>query len=139
MTIVPYPHLTLPASFYQLLGSYLSQRVEDIEDSETEMLTLHFRDPDYSAEDGGFHPVEIGLEREGKDWQLCYLTDFAWSGGPFPELEKEIDFCFSDDRLYHCFIGSCHLTQANELLQTYLQNFISYVQNEVFKVELKLH
>lgn len=31
-------------------------------------VTINFRDPNYSADDGGYHPVEIRLENEGDCW-----------------------------------------------------------------------
>ena len=46
-------------------------------------VTINFRDPTYSAESGGFHPVEIRLERQNNTWHLCYITDFVYVGsGP---------------------------------------------------------
>ena len=50
-------------------------------------VTINFRDPNYSAENGGFHPVEIRLEKHGVTWQLCYITDFTYVGiGPLSDL-----------------------------------------------------
>lgn len=42
-------------------------------------VTINFRDPSYSADAGGFHPVEIRLEYAlaTSMWQVCYITDFA--------------------------------------------------------------
>ena len=58
-------------------------------------VTINFRDPTYSAENGGFHPVEIRLERQNNAWHLCYITDFAYVGsGPYVELAKDLDFDF---------------------------------------------
>ena len=52
-------------------------------------VTINFRDPTYSAESGGFHPVEIRLERQNNTWHLCYITDFVYVGsGPCAELAK---------------------------------------------------
>ena len=55
-------------------------------------FTLNFRDSDYSAESGGYHPVEIAVDDCGR---IRYITDFAYFGsGPYAELDKEIDFDF---------------------------------------------
>ena len=47
-------------------------------------VILNFRDPNYSPETGGFHPVEIHINRKGR---IEYVTDFAFVGtgrlGPF--------------------------------------------------------
>ncbi len=34
-------------------------------------VTINFRDPTYSAENGGFHPVEIRLERQNNMLGIC--------------------------------------------------------------------
>lgn len=42
-------------------------------------VTFNFRDPDYSVERGGYHPVEIRLIHQGDEWCLDYATDLAMS------------------------------------------------------------
>ncbi len=62
---------------------------------ETNSVTFNFRDKSYSAENGGFHPVEISLTKEADNtWQYAYITDFAFVGNHYPELAKELDFDF---------------------------------------------
>jgi integrase len=39
-------------------------------------LTFNFRNPGYSAEQGGVHPVEIRLIRGLDGWLFDYVTDF---------------------------------------------------------------
>ncbi|MBW9971757.1 DUF2787 domain-containing protein, partial [Escherichia coli] len=65
-------------------------------------VTLNFRDPDYSAEQGGYHPVEIRLVRLGDEWCLDYATDFGYVGNVYPELEKIIDISWSQGYVWHC-------------------------------------
>lgn len=56
-------------------------------------VILNFRDPGYSPETGGFHPVEISISKLGR---ILYITDFSYVGPPpFAELAKELDFDFS--------------------------------------------
>jgi len=56
-------------------------------------IVINFRDPDYDAETGGYHPVEIAMDGAG---QIIYITDFSYVGQPpYSELVKEIDFDFS--------------------------------------------
>lgn len=52
--------INLPEQFYELL----EQQVATV-DSGTNLVTLNYRDPDYSAESGGYHPVEINIYRSG--------------------------------------------------------------------------
>ncbi len=43
-------------------------------------LTFNFRNPGYSAEQGGVHPVEIRRVRGLDDWLFDYVTDFSYQG-----------------------------------------------------------
>ncbi|MEN1933506.1 DUF2787 family protein [Escherichia coli] len=51
-------------------------------------MVINFRDPDYSAESGGFHPVEMRFIRQDNEWYFDYVTDFSYMGRVYPELEK---------------------------------------------------
>ena len=60
------------------------------------ILTFNFRSPDYSAEAGGVHPVELRRIRELHGWVFDYITDFSYQGmGRDTELCKELDFNLS--------------------------------------------
>ena len=41
----------------------------------TRAVTVNLRDKGYSAESGGWHPVEIRISRCGELWQFEYLTE----------------------------------------------------------------
>jgi len=92
-----------------------------------------FKDPTYSYESGGYHPVEVCINSFGK---LQYVTDFAHVGRPPQvELAKELDFDFE-----HCCFGHMSidypLSEGAELFAIFQENFVSYYQSEVFAVEL---
>jgi len=92
-----------------------------------------FKDPTYSAENGGFHPVEVCINALGK---LQYVTDFAYVGAlPFVELAKELDFNFSQGCFGHMGIDY-PLTEGAELFAIFQANFVSYYQSEIFTVEV---
>jgi hypothetical protein len=66
------------------------------------IVALNFRDPTYSATDGGFHPVEIHLDSKG---DVLSITDFAFFRiPPFTELGIELDWSFNQGsfRQYDC-------------------------------------
>lgn len=58
-------------------------------------VSLLFKDLSYSAEKGGYHPVEIRLILRNDEWYFDYITDFSYMGTVYPELEKEIDISWS--------------------------------------------
>jgi hypothetical protein len=78
----------MPIPFYQLL----TQELLNTSPKDANAITLYFRDPDYSPERGGFHPVEVRLEKQFDRWRLVYVTGFAFHGY---ELIKDIDICFN--------------------------------------------
>ena len=98
-------------------------------------LTFNFRNPGYSAEQGGVHPVEIRLVRGLDDWLFDYVTDFSYQGlGQDAELCKEIDFNLSCDEHYLQSWGPLPGVEARELFALWQRNFISYAQLGYFTV-----
>ena len=96
-------------------------------------VVLHFKDPEYSADQGGFHPVEIMIQPTGK---LNYITDFSYVGiGPYAELEKELDFDFSLNLFGHR--GHDYpLDAGREIFQIWQENFVFYYGMGVYVVRL---
>ncbi len=125
------PGLQLPKAFYVELESLLAKHQEPASTA----VTLNFKDEDYSSELGGYHPVELRFERKVDVWQLLYATDFSYQGSP-AYLEKEIDVCFTSQRLFSPYLGEVPLRLAKSLARTFLSNFISYYQQGVYRVEL---
>ena len=101
-------------------------------------VTLNFRDPNYSSDNGGYHPVEIRLEKQNELWQLVYITDFSYQGGTFPELVKEIDVCFISKQVFNVFIGWLQNRNAKELLTLFISNFIAYYANDCYQVSVSV-
>jgi hypothetical protein len=102
-----------------------------------EAVTINFRDPDYSAEKGGFHPVEIRLEKRSDAWQFCYITDFCYVGSGYTaELAKDLDFDFQAGVFQNLF-GIFPIEQATDMYQIWESNFLHYWQEiEIFKIFL---
>lgn len=92
---------------------------------------LSFRDPKYSAESGGFHPVEVAVAPDGS---IQYVTDFTYYGSPpYCELGKEIDFDFSLGLFQH--LGREFPIQAGrELFRLWESNFVTYYGMGVYSV-----
>lgn len=95
---------------------------------------LSFRDPDFTPESGGFHPVEIAV---GPGGQIEYVTDFAYMGRPpFCELVKEIDFDFSLGILQH-FGVRFPIRRGRDLFRLWEENFIAYHAQGAYSVTIE--
>jgi hypothetical protein len=97
------PGLNVPESFIDVIVNAITKQDESIGNASE--LTINFRDKDYSAAAGGFHPVEVRLEKRGIGWVLVYITDFSYQGRVDSELVKEIDVCFVIKRVYHMLVA----------------------------------
>ena len=117
----------LDSQFVQLINDILHKSPGDVSNG----VILNFRDPNYSAETGGHHPVEISIDPEGN---LQYVTDFSYVGiPPHAELEKELDWdfdcnCFSQDG------RDFDLECGRALLFLYTRNFCAYFETGVYEV-----
>ena len=98
-------------------------------------LTFNFRNPGYSVEQGGVHPVEIRLIRGLDGWLFDYVTDFSYQGlGSDAELCKALDFNFLDGEHTMLGWGPLQLAEARELFDIWQCNFIAYCRLECFSV-----
>ena len=124
------PHgfpLPLSSAFVTLLNKELEQANQ----TEATGITLNFRDPGYSAESGGFHPVEIRIKADGT---LSYVTDFSYVGlPPFAELAKALDFD-AEYRVFQQFGVDYPLEEGRELFAIWQENFCAYYEMEVYTV-----
>ncbi|MGR3971808.1 DUF2787 domain-containing protein [Shewanella sp. 1180_01] len=125
---------TMPNRFYQVIEKELA----NVDPKDANAITLNFRVPDYSAEAGGFHPVEVRLEKQQDHWRFVYITDFAFRGHPFPELVKDIDLCFNSKQVYSLFSGWIGERESQGLIKLFSDNLVSYHQMEVYQVEVSL-
>ena len=100
----------------------------------SETLSINFRDRSYSAEEGGYHPVEIGLKIENNMLNILYITDFAFMGNHYPELERCIDFDFGNQVAFSVATGwqSIRSEGIDELYKMWEHNFLHYVEAECY-------
>jgi len=94
-------------------------------------LYINFRDPTYSQEDGGFHPVEVMISKTG---YIQYITDFSYMGYP-PELVKEIDFDIAAGIFQH-FRNEYNITRGVSLFKLWQLNFCSYYNMDAYKIKI---
>jgi len=135
-TVIKREGLALPVS--PTLALYLADLLATYENKKA--VTINFRDPDYSSDDGGYHPVEIRLVNDGTNWHLCYITDFCYVGSGYcAELAKDLDFDFQAGIFQNLF-GTYPIEQAREMYQTWESNFIYYAMvSKVFTIKVTTH
>jgi len=113
--------------------SVVNDLLKDTTLEASEVVALNFRDPTYSAENGGFHPVEIHVDSKG---DVLSITDFAYFGmPPFMELGIELDWSFEHDS-FRQFDSMYDLECGRGLLGLYLANFTAYYKSGVYQVEV---
>ena len=129
--INPYTAITLlDPDFVKVINNILESYPET---SNGNGIILNFRDPKYSAEAGGFHPLEVSIDAQG---DLLYLTDFAYFGmPPFVELGIELDWNF-EMVSFRQFDSFYDLECGRGLLSLYIKNFVAYFHSGVFEVEV---
>lgn len=89
-------------------------------------LNIRFRDSTFSAQTGGYLPVEIAISAEGL---IRYITDFSYvSTTPFEELGIELDFDF-EHSTFQQFKAVYPITQAREIFTIWQNNFCTYYKN----------
>jgi hypothetical protein len=134
--------LTLPEKLFMLLNTEIVKAA--IPKTTFNAITFNFRDDNYNANTGGYHPVEIRVEKQPTDeaikdhWQLMYITDFSYQGSPYPELVKEIDICFVSKRVYSLYSGWLAPRDGQELLRLFIDNFIEYHSMSTYIVTVSL-
>ena len=124
---------SLPWPLDKRLINLLQQEIGATGASPSSGVVVNFRDPDYSATTGGYHPVEVSVAADGC---VRYITDFAFYGSPpHTELAKEIDFDFELGLFQH--MGrEFPILRGRELFKMWEDNFISYHQSGRFSVEV---
>jgi len=105
------------------LFALLERLTDDAGIRDGDAVIVHFRDPDYDPERGGFHPVEIYVTSDGR---ISYITDFAYVGqGQDRELAKEVDWDFGLGLLQHHGIER-PIASGRELWAVWQENFLVY-------------
>ena len=119
----------LDLDFVQIINNIIRKSSANISNG----VILNFRDPDYCAEKGGFHPVELSISPSG---DLLYLTDFSFAGKPpFRELGVQLEWNFEQET-FRQFDSFYDLECGRGLLGLYTKNFVAYHRSGVYEVEV---
>jgi hypothetical protein len=127
-------HTGYPVKISQKLVAIICKEIEKSEVDISDGFIINFRDPEYSAETGGYHPVEICVNAQGR---FLYITDFAYEGdGHYAELCKELDFDFSYG-LFQQMGREYPIADSANLFKLWQSNFCSYYQQQIFQVSVQ--
>lgn len=142
MAVISFTPTLLPVSnklkslLNQALYDYLTQTTQ-LNRQSADRYTFNFRDASYDAENGGFRPVEIAISQQSSgEWNIEYITEFAYFRSYYPELERSMDFDISNNSWFTSHSGwlslKTHQQDAKELYQLWEGNFIAYVEMEAY-------
>ncbi|HAS6087175.1 TPA: DUF2787 domain-containing protein [Vibrio vulnificus] len=129
-----------PLSISPRLQTVLIDHISTKANDSVTAITLNFRDTSYSAEAGGFHPVEIAMQKDSAQrWSILYITDFAYMGNYYPELERSVDFDIGNNMAFFTGVGwqAIDAYGVNDFYQIWESNFLSYLEMDAFD-EIKL-
>ena len=124
-----------PKLYPFVLASSLVTLLDDLlNDKADENICINFCDPDYSVEQGGFHPVEIHINSRG---MLETVTDFSYAGcPPFVGLAVELDWQFVEPQYFRQFDSMYEVVVGQSLFYIWAENFCAYYDMGVYRVEL---
>ena len=130
ITVNPQTRITL---FDPEFVSALNNLLKETTPEKSSVIALNFRDPNYSATAGGYHPVEIHVDSKG---DVLSITDFAYFGTPpFVELGIELDFSF-EHNYFRQFDNLYELECGRGLLGLYTRNFTAYYNSGAYQVDV---
>lgn len=97
-------------------------------------ITFNYRDSSYSSDQGGYHPVEISLQKDATNgkWSFLYITDFCYFGYPYAELVKELDFSSATFSTSYSQSRSITHASVKDIFILWQHNFLSYLESGAF-------
>ena len=126
-------HPRVSAKFIKQLIQQIKK--QEIAEEDTQ-ITINFRDLSYYNKQGGYHPVEISMQKEQSTghWDLLYITDFSYCGYPYPELSTEFDFNFSLQAFFMigCAGKPLKHPEVKEFFKIWQSNFLCYLGSGAF-------
>ena len=77
-------------------------------------VSLLFKDLSYSAEKGGYHPVEIRIISRNDEWYFDYITDFRYT----PNLKRKLISAGVSNMSFLLMLVTCLLTPEGSCLNS---------------------
>ena len=121
--------------FIDILLHEMGVFLEKEQPEDYQYVIANFRDPSYSAQEGGYHPVEVMVNRDGS---IEYITDFSYAGmGGYAELVKELDF-YPITGIGEMMGQPFNLHDEQELYRIFQSNFCTYYHMGIFTVTVSI-
>ncbi|MEZ8582286.1 DUF2787 family protein [Vibrio splendidus] len=102
---------------------------------------IHFSNKHYSAEHGGYHPVEIALKKDiNNKYTILGITNFSFNGYPYPTLERDFGFDFTHATVFtrHSGLKSMNALNTDKLYTLWESKFIANLTKGVYNpIELR--
>ena len=102
---------------------------------------INFSNKHYTAEHGGYHPVEIALTKGVNNlYSILCITDFSFNEYPYPTLERDIEFDFTHDTVFTRYSGLKSISAPNtdKLYTLWESKFIAnFAKGAYDQVELR--
>ncbi|WP_299141411.1 DUF2787 family protein [uncultured Vibrio sp.] len=131
--------LPISQALLGILNSALSKHPELIEGH----YILHFSNKHYCAEQGGYHPIEVTLTKDGHNvYSILCITDFSFNGYPYPTLERDIEFDFIHSAVFTRYSGIKSMSSPNivKLYALWESTFIANFREGAYNlIELRSH
>lgn len=111
----------VPALFAQFLSSFLADKSDGF-------TTINFSDSSYGPEAGGFRPVEIGIEKNGEDACIQYLTEYRYFGDGMLDKSTDFDFDLNTFRIEY-IVETLDYADHGDYFNLYVANLRRYVKS----------
>ncbi|MDE1232174.1 uncharacterized protein DUF2787 [Vibrio crassostreae] len=102
---------------------------------------IQFSNKHYTAEHGGYHPVEIALAKGVNNlYSILCITDFSFNGYPYPILERDIEFDFTQATVFTRYSGlkSINAPDTDKLYTLWESKFIANLAKGTYNpIELR--
>lgn len=102
---------------------------------------IHFSNKHYTAEHGGYHPVEIALAKGVNNlYSILCITDFSFNGYPYPILERDIEFDFTHATVFtrNSGLKSINAPNTDKLYTLWESKFIANLTKGAYcQIELR--
>ncbi|HAS5670858.1 TPA: DUF2787 domain-containing protein [Vibrio cholerae] len=134
--------LPVSAKLHNLINQALQTCDAEEDEKQPSSLMLKFRDKSYSVKNGGYHPVEILIQKnQDGTWRFTNITELAYYG---QDIVTNIDFNFEEANFKSFPLPRLSMEkeayEAKCLYHLWEKNFCAYASMKVFdQIEVEFY